>query len=228
MASRCFPMRICLLFTAALICAGVPAPAQVVPNITDAPFVAQRTSTSSSSSGVQTTVGTIARRSDGSTYMELKTLDGKGTALIFDAPHHRTIQLHLDHHFFTIGPSPDLQVQTRTAEYASHYMDSAGQPGSKRTVGEWQITTLSHRKFGDVETVGFSEQKASGRIFERWYSPVLDMNLETKQHDPENGGDSEMWLQNLRLVEPDPKLFEVPPGYVEYENTPNGPRPIAP
>jgi hypothetical protein len=221
-------MRLRLLFSAALLYAAIPATAQVVPNTTGAPFIAQRTSTSSSSNGLQTTVGTIARRSDGSTYVELKSPEGKGLVLITDVPHHRTIELYLDHHFFTVYPSPDLLVQTLPAGYAAHYMESAGQPGSKRTNGEWQITTLSHRKIGDVDTVGFSEQKADGRIFERWYSPVLYMNVETKQHDPEHAADSEMRLQNVRLIEPDAKLFEVPPGYVEYKNTPNGPRPIEP
>jgi hypothetical protein len=221
-------MRVRLLYGVALALAGIPASAQMPPNIANAPFTAVRTSTTTHADVTNTTVGIIARRSDGSTYVELKTPAGKGEVLIFDVAHHRTIELYLADHFYTVSPSPNLQAETRAAEYVQHYLKSSGEPGFKRRNGDWEITTLSQRKVGDVAAVGFSEQRVDGRKFEHWYSPVLDMNVETQQHDPSQGIDAKMQMQDIRLVEPDDRLFQIPPGYVEYRQTPNGPRPIAP
>jgi hypothetical protein len=47
---------------------------------------------------------------------------------------------------------------------------------------------------------------------EMWMSPELRIMLLSVNHDPRSG-DSRITTQNLSRVEPDPALFEVPPGY---------------
>ncbi len=185
--------------------------------ITGAPFEAAKIMNTSLATGVHTTLGTVARRSDGSAYFELKNLDGTGIVVIRDVARHQTIELYLDRHMFSVWPV-SWKAQARPAGYAQQYFESARAPGSKRVVdGGLEITTIGRRKIEGVETIGFSEKAADGRTSERWYSPALDLNIENKSHDPAKNIDSETQIEQIRLGEPDAKLFEIPAGYVEYK-----------
>lgn len=206
-------------FTLFLLLASVSykAVAQMPAPITGAPFEATRIVNTSSPTGVHTTLGTVARRSDGSAYLELKNLDGTGEIVIRDVLHQQTIELYPKYHMFSVWPVA-WKAQTRPAEYTQQYFASAGVSGSKRVVdGGLEITTIGRRKIEGVETIGFSEKAADGRIHQRWYSPALDLNIESKNHDPAKEIDSETQIQQVRLGEPDAKLFAIPAGYVEHK-----------
>jgi hypothetical protein len=199
--------------------------AQQVPNmITGAPFTALRTLTATSPSRVTVSTGTVARRSDGSTYIEMRSnssnpRSGAGIVVITDVTQHRTIQLLVADHLYTVMPNPELKANALPSGYAEHYMQQEGPEGTKRTVGEWEITTLSQRQIDGVNTIGTSQVNAEGRSFERWYSPVLDLNIESKNRNPSppNVYEADTQFREIRLGEPDAKLFEVPEGYTEIK-----------
>lgn len=196
--------------------------AQVPSPVTDAPFTGVRTQTVIKSVGSHTTFGTLARRSNGSGYVELRNSDGTGIVLISDAIHHQIIELDLAHHSYTVSSQPALKVQIRPEGYAQFYMKSAGEPGSKRALdGGLEITTIGRRTIENVDTVGFDETATDGRTFERWYSPALDLNLEQKTHAPALGVDSDTRIEQIHRGEPDVNLFEIPSGYVEYKRNAN-------
>ena len=46
-----------------------------------------------------------------------------------------------------------------------------------------------------------------------WYSPALQVNLKVTRNDPRIGTQV-LQLVNLSLTDPDPNLFQIPPGYV--------------
>jgi hypothetical protein len=190
--------------------------AQVLTYIVDAPFVAFRTATASKASGESTTAGTVARRSDGSTYVELGSTPGNVIILIMDVARQRAIELYPLQHRFTISFLPQLKAQTRPPGYVQQYLGSVGKAGSKRSLdGGGEITTVGRREIDGVEAVGFLEKRADGRTSERWYAPTLDVNLELKQYQPVEGIESTIQIQRVQLGEPDPKLFEIPEGYVQ-------------
>jgi hypothetical protein len=87
-------------------------------HITGSPFVATRIVTSTDVKGEHVTFGTIARRSDGSVYLEMKGIDGKGSVVIWDMTQHRGIQLYPEAHVYTLF-SFDLKPQTLAPGYAS-------------------------------------------------------------------------------------------------------------
>jgi hypothetical protein len=183
-------------------------------HITGSPFVATRIVTSTDVKGEHVTFGTIARRSDGSVYLEMKGIDGKGSVVIWDMTKHRGIQLYPEAHIYALF-SFDLKPQTLAPGYAQSFLSSVEAPGSKRTSGEWEITTIGVREMEGLQTVGYLQTTAQGRSFEHWYSPVLGFNIVSKGYQPAEGGRSETHIQQIQLREPDAKLFEIPDGYVQ-------------
>lgn len=49
-------------------------------------------------------------------------------------------------------------------------------------------------------------------VTETWTSPYFDTSVLSKSSDP-RGGDTTQKLINVRLIEPDPALFQPPAGY---------------
>lgn len=212
-------VRLFFVFVLLLSVASNKTMAQMPGNVIDAPFIALRTATTTDANGSHTTVGTVARRSDGSTYVELgHTGAGGGIITITDVTQHKVIQLYLNHKVFKTWPQPELKTSARPQGYVQHYLNSVSEPGSKRTVdGGLEITTIGRREIEGIETVGFSEKTVDGRTFERWYSPAIDMNIESKLQMPA-GTESEIHIQQIHVGEPDAKLFTVPDGFVEDKN----------
>ena len=204
-------IAMCLLLTSALH----KSEAQEFPqHITESPFVATRIVTSTDVKGEHITFGTIARRSDGSVYFEMKSVDGKGTVVIWNMTQHRGIQLYPEAHVFTLF-SFDLKPQTLPPGYAQNFLSSVEASGSKRTSGDWEITTIGVREMEGLQTVGYLQTTAQGRSFEHWYSPVLGFNVVSKGYQPADGVKLETHIQQIQLREPDAKLFEIPDGYVQ-------------
>jgi len=192
------------------------AGAQVFPGfVTGSPFTATRVSTTTTATGEQTSFVTVARSSYGSCYMGSVNHDGTpGNIVIWDVTRHRGIQLYPKGHIFTVF-SFEMNAHALPQGYVQNYMTSEGEPGSKRTVGDWEITLVGRRSLEGLETMGYTEKKTDGQTFERWYSPVLDLNIETKGNHPAEDVKSEIRLQGIRLEEPDASLFEIPAGYVQ-------------
>jgi hypothetical protein len=57
-------------------------------------------------------------------------------------------------------------------------------------------------------------------VYERWHSKDIDMDVLTKRDDPRNGEDT-VQLSNISRNEPDPALFQPPPGYTIVDETSN-------
>ncbi len=65
--------------------------------------------------------------------------------------------------------------------------------------------------FGIRETT--LDSSGNVKIIERWRSADLGINLLTKIHDPDQERDVETKLMDVKTIDPDPKLFEIPTGY---------------
>lgn len=194
--------------------------AQMPQPLTNVPFVAVRIQTSTQPSGSHTTFGSVARRSDGSGYVEFNSSDGTRVALIQDVVHHQIIELYLKRHMYSVFPQPNLKASIWPGEgYTQRYIESVGKPGSKRELdGGVEITTIGQRVIEGVDTVGLIEQSADGRTSEHWYSPALDLDLNRTSHVPAKSFESDTQIKQLHLGEPDAKLFEIPDGYVLYKH----------
>ena len=185
--------------------------------IVGVPFTAFETVRKTQGTDVYVSTGTIARRSDGSIYWNLVTKKNEveipSIIILDDAAKHVALELYVWLHQYTSDPwqASDFVFHPISAE---QYLKRAGGEGAKRTFGEInQYTTLGIRQIAGLQTVGTHLERPIGTI-ETWYSPELDMNLERKAHEAKPGGeDALMAIQEVRLGEPDPKLFEVPPGY---------------
>jgi hypothetical protein len=201
-------------------------PAQEVSRLPNAPFTAVLTTLVSSNGGKQTTTTSIvARRSDGSTYARLVNTDGPsgekstklGIATIEDTAQHRAVTVFTGYRAFTIDQEPSLNPRVRPANYVELYM-SEPRPGvgTKTAQGRCESVTLGERKIQGVDTFG-SSLNCPGVTSEKWYSPVLDLALETKTHHTTDNTDGETTFTEVRLGEPDPAFFEIPAGFTESE-----------
>ena len=181
-----------------------------------APFTAVGTATITKGTDVYVATGTAARRSDGSIYWYIVTkkngVEIPSIIILDDATKHVALELYVWLHQYTSDPwqASDFVFHPISAE---QYLKRAGGEGAKRTLGDNQYETLGIREIAGLQTVGTRLVRPIGTL-ETWYSPELDMNLERKAHEAKPGGeDVLMTTQEVRLGEPDPKLFEVPPGY---------------
>jgi hypothetical protein len=225
-AGVCFLLAFCfVVLSSNLMCMAqmeIPKPIKGVP------FTAYESGTKTQGTDVIVITGTIARRSDSSIYWYLVTtkngVELQSDIFIDDAAKQVALHLFTRSHTYTSDP-----WQGQPADFVWHptpveqYLKLSGGEGAKRTLGDEQSETLGIRQVAGLQTVGFHITKPIGTI-DRWYSPELDMNLDFKAHEAKPGGaDSEMTITQLRLGEPDPKLFDIPPGYTEvYQKTLNG------
>lgn len=75
------------------------------------------------------------------------------------------------------------------------------------------IEVLGSRQITTINPGGSNGyQQPEPTIKEFWYSPQLDVNLITRRFEP-RGGVENFTLENIRLSEPDPKLFALPADY---------------
>jgi hypothetical protein len=81
-------------------------------------------------------------------------------------------------------------------------------------IGTREITTYNAGALGN--------EKPQPVIRELWYAPRLQLNVVTKRFDPRSSAIQNIFVTDLNLSEPNPKLFEAPAGY-RVINT-DGPR----
>ena len=196
--------------------------------IKGAPFTAFESGTKTQGADVYVTTGTIARRSDSSVYWYLVTkkngVELQSDIFIDDAAKQVALHLFTRSHTYTSDPwqASDFVFHPISAE---QYLKQSGGEGAKHTLGDEQMETLGLRQIAGLQTVGFHTIMPIGTI-DRWYSPELDLNLEYKGHESKPGGaDSEMTITQLRPGEPDPKLFDIPPGYTDQMTLNGHPQP---
>jgi hypothetical protein len=194
---------------------------QIIRETTDAPFTATRTSISTRSDGVIADTGLIARRSDGSTYTELRNPNGKdarelaGYIIILDISKHRTIELYPAYKKYRLSEDPNLKAYVRPTEYVALAMSTPQPAGTKRQQGDWEYTSLGERQTQGVIAIGSLKTRTDGYTIEDWYSPALDLKLESKNHQVNPEIVTVTTFTGIHLGEPDPNLFEIPAGYTE-------------
>jgi len=115
-----------------------------------------------------------------------------------------------------LPPGADVQV--------AHFVKEPGQEG------ELQEEPLGARRISGVDVVGtrstrtipagsIGNERDIDVVTERWYSEELQLDVLRTQSDP-RFGTTTYELQDLRVGEPDPALFEVPASYRVVEEDP--------
>jgi hypothetical protein len=74
------------------------------------------------------------------------------------------------------------------------------------------VDAKGERITSTIETGAIGNDRPIQSVFERWYSPELQVDVMTTRSDPRTGEDI-FRLTNIRRGEQSPTLFEVPPGY---------------
>lgn len=121
-----------------------------------------------------------------------------------------------------------IQTERRAAELAatSREIAKAAQASSSftaRTPFESKTEQLGKQIFEGVEAEGvrtittiptgaIGNERPIEIVFERWYSPELQLTLYSKHYDP-RFGEQTYTIKELIRSEPDPSLFSLPSGY---------------
>jgi len=111
------------------------------------------------------------------------------------------------------------------AEEVAHKMKV--EQGGKRVEPEKKTESLGTQNIEGTQATGtrFTVTIPAGRegndrpfdiVYEKWYSPELQMIVMSKHSDPRSG-DHIYMLTNIKLTEPPRSLFEVPPGFTVKE-----------
>ncbi|HUA64003.1 MAG TPA: hypothetical protein VML19_34985 [Verrucomicrobiae bacterium] len=85
----------------------------------------------------------------------------------------------------------------------------------KETLGNRGIEGLNctgERSTSTIDAGAIGNDRPISSVSERWYSPELQVMVQSTKSDPRTGTE-EFRLTNVRRGEPDPIMFQVPPGY---------------
>ncbi len=208
-----------------LLCCALSKPllAQLA-NITGAPFTATVTL---SVSGEPSSTEEIARASNGSTYDESKSRDGSFVhTFIVDIPNNRRIELTAFPPSYTYRiQAGDRKIYTCTIEEYRATLQRA--QGSFRDRPDRDKPNGSHhhevplgvRQEDGMTLFGNRDEiiLASGenRTVEAWQS---DLGVAVTSADSGDKHQTVRTLTNVRRVEPDPKLFEIPAEYLAHSD----------
>jgi hypothetical protein len=211
----------------ALVCLAVSAVNAQIAMTRGAPFEATRTVSVNRPGEQFTTSCTVARSSNGSLYQEVP--DNKtgtpGLILISDVPGRRTIVLDVKKKFYTIGelslssvsdgPSPE-DVQKRIDQSKTQQPIHSSQDGIDITITPLGLRTQEgfiENGQRRVMSSALPSSKLKEKIWESWWIPALNINVENTAFDDDNKPVQTTKLTNIRTIEPHPSLFEIPPGY---------------
>jgi hypothetical protein len=75
------------------------------------------------------------------------------------------------------------------------------------------LNVMGSREVTTIKAGAIGNEKAEPVVKEFWYSPHLQINVITKRFDPRASAIQNFEVGNIRLAEPDPKMFEPPVGY---------------
>jgi hypothetical protein len=220
--------RSALKFLLTPLAFALPALAQTYPaHLTNAPFTARWSATTRENGESGTTSGFMARTSDGSTYMSFASPGypapgGTFRIEIDDLKKHRHITLYpgpTNHYAateLTNGQDRIFSVQ-RYAQMLQQLQDSYLQrPDRPKPDGQSHVAPLGAKQQDGVTLYGhkseFTSNKGEKRTQELWDSD-LGIVVSTKAVWPSEDKETEMTVTDIRRVEPDPILFQIPQGY---------------
>lgn len=208
-------------------CIGVaPVSAQLI-LIKGAPVEAIKTRIVSIEGNSFTTSGTVARSSNGSTYEEFPDRKTGEIDLIHidDIPGQRSIALDVKRKLYYIQPMPFSKIG-----------NIASKEDLQKNIESLNTLKPAHTSENGVETeetyLGFRTQDGflefgrhtvyehlpsswalSQKVWEDWSIPSLMITVEKTGFDDNNQPVNITRLSNIQTKEPDPHLFEIPPGY---------------
>jgi hypothetical protein len=194
----------------AFCCACAAQSISLTPGIS---FTATRTLRSTHDGKVTTVSETIARRNDGSTYVSYPIEQSGGIAVIQNTARHQAITLNVASHTYTVSSDPTIRPRPLSADNTARY-DRLESPWVKHLEGNCELKTLGKGKVEGLESIGSLESCPDGHTMERWYSPVLNLDIEIKTQTSSDST-NEIEVENIHLGEPAPSLFEIPAGYTE-------------
>ena len=99
-----------------------------------------------------------------------------------------------------------------TVKIARRVLDSNSKTEDLGTQSMEGVNAEGQRITSTIETGAIGNDRPIQNVFERWYSPELQVNIMTRRSDPRTG-ENVLRLTNIRRGEQSPTLFEVPPGY---------------
>jgi hypothetical protein len=98
-----------------------------------------------------------------------------------------------------VGPLPNGMGTETREEQGKKTIDDVDVVGSR------EVTTLNAGVMGN--------EKPEPIVKEFWYSPRLGINVITKRFDPRASAVQNFVVGSINLAEPNPQMFEPPPGY---------------
>jgi hypothetical protein len=220
-------MRHSLVLIFVVLCMGVvPASAQMS-LIKGSPFEAIKTRTVNLPGDSFSVSGRVARSSNSSTYEEMPNAKTGEIEMIhiLDAPGRRTIFLDLKRKVYWVQPASfseigNLQSKEASQKYIEFLRTWKGDHSSENGV-ETERTPLGFRmqdgflEFGVRTVINHmpSSWSLKEKVWEDWTIPALAISVEKVGFDSNNKPDQITRYSNIRTTEPDPDLFEIPPGY---------------
>jgi len=201
--------------------------AQTYPaHLLDAPFTANWSQTTTHNATTSTQSGVIARASNGSTYMTFSDSHFPGPGGIYrieidDLPNNRHITLHpgRSSNSYYLGPLGNARTFTlqSNARMLQQLQDSYLQrPDRTKPDGQAHETALGVKQQEGLTLFGhrseFTSTKGETRTDEMWDSD-LGVVVTLKDVVPAEAKESVFSVTDIRRVEPDQKLFEIPEGY---------------
>jgi hypothetical protein len=198
-------MRIRELFSISaafiILASGVCGHGQNIIRLRDAPFTATQVFASKDSQNINK----VARASNGSIYME--SFDSQGSpewVTIEDVPHQRLIRLQVKHKVFVITTRSPANTETYSVK---QWMEIMNGPHSQSS-GQSDLGTRAESGM----TLYGNRLVFQGDVTERWESAELGATYKYTTTD-DQGVKVDFTLSNIQQMEPDPALFEIPPGY---------------
>ena len=215
-----------ILIFVVFFCMGVvPASAQMS-LIKGSPFEAIKTRTVNLPGNSFSVSGRVARSSNSSTYEEIPNIKTGEINMIhiLDAPGQRSIFLDLKHKVYWIQPAslsignlPSKEVLQKYIEFLRMWKGDHNLDNEVET----EATPLGFRtqdgflEFGRRIVYDHmpSSWSVKEKVWEDWSIPALAITVEKTGFDSNNKPDQITRYSDIRTTEPDPDLFEIPPGY---------------
>ena len=210
---------------AAALCLGLGSPlaAQQIVPFADAPFTATLSLTDNA--GRTYPSEEYARASNGSTYVALKAKDGHTVRItIDDVPNNRQIELMPQPPSYTyrLSPAPKCRCAAYSVDSYRETLQRAQQgfidrPDRDKPGGSHHHDVILGVRQQDGMTLfghrdEITSQTGVKHVIEIWQSD-LGLTYSNRRSGPDPGDIRISTITDLKRVEPDPKLFEIPAEY---------------
>jgi hypothetical protein len=224
-------MRLVPAFVAAAVFLSLNLSTQLhaqipINHITDAPFTATWTETGHFGGKIKTETKQLARSSNGSTYMA-EAFNGRIFRIyIDDIPNSRSVTLFPSPPSYTyiLSPAPEGRFRTWSIENNRETLQRMQEmylqkPDTEEPNGKYHRVVLGIKQEDGLTLFGhtyeFTSDTGDKRTTEVWDSD-LGVAMSVKTDSPASEHYSLAALTDLRRVEPNPKLFEIPAEYLPH------------